>query len=257
MDRRKFLTSLGATATTSIAGATTMTAKADALEHAMSDELDRRVATPWACNLGGQGPDSGPFLMHHEPRLPKMPERPTLMDFYKLRFAPAQHVLQSARLALKNGSSEKVVLACLLHDISVMNLIRTDHGYWCAQMIRPYVDEEVAWAIEKHQALRFFPDESVGYEYPEAYIRYFGTDYKPESYIVQEYERSRNHKWYMTSREITINDLYSFETDIQVDVDEFTGIIGRHFRQPKEGLGFDGSPVAHMWRSIIWPNNFL
>ena len=24
-----------------------------------------------------------------------------------------------------------------------------------------------------------------------------------------------------------------------------------------EGLGFDGSPSAHMWRSIIWPNNFL
>ena len=257
MDRRKFLTSLGAAASASIAGAATLTAKADALEHAMSAELDRRVATPWACNLGGEGPDSGPFLMHHEPRLPGMPEQPTLVDFYRLRFAPAQHVLQSARLALRNGSSEKVVLACLLHDISVMNLIRTDHGYWCAQMVRPYVDEEVAWAIEKHQALRFFPDESVGYEYPEAYIRYFGADYEPEPYVVQEYERARNHKWYMTSREITINDLYSFEADVQVDVEEFTDIIGRHFRQPKQGLGFDGSPVAHMWRSIIWPNNFL
>lgn len=257
MDRRNFLARLGATATASIASAATLTEKADALEHAMSDELDRRIATPWACNLGGQSPDSGPFLMHHEPRLPKMPERPTLEDFYRLRFAPAQHVLQSARLALQNGSNEKVVLACLLHDISVMNLIRTDHGYWCAQMVRPYVDEEVAWAIEKHQALRFFPDESVGYEYPEAYIRYFGSDYKPEPYIVQEYKRARSHKWYMTSREITINDLYSFEPDVQVDVDEFTDIIGRHFRQPKEGLGFDGSPVAHMWRSIIWPNNFL
>ena len=31
----------------------------------------------------------------------------------------------------------------------------------------------------------------------------------------------------------------------------------RHFRQPAEGLGFDGSPVAHMWRTMIWPNNFL
>ena len=25
----------------------------------------------------------------------------------------------------------------------------------------------------------------------------------------------------------------------------------------EEGLGFDGSPVAHMWRTMIWPNNFL
>jgi len=257
MDRRSFLTSLSATATASIVGAGTLSEKADALEHAMSDELDRRVATPWACNLGGEGRDSGPWLKHHDPRLPKMPERPTLIDFYKQRFAPAQHVLQSARLALKNGSSEKVIMACLLHDISVMNLVRTDHGYWCAQMVAPYVDEEVAWAIEKHQALRFFPDESVGYEYPEAYIRFFGADYEPEPYIVKEYERARKHKWYMTSREITINDLYSFEDDVQVEVEEFTDIIGRNFRQPKEGLGFDGSPVAHMWRSIIWPNNFL
>ncbi len=34
-------------------------------------------------------------------------------------------------------------------------------------------------------------------------------------------------------------------------------VIGRNFRQPAEGLGFDGSPVAHMWRTMIWPNNFL
>ena len=38
----------------------------------------------------------------------------------------------------------------------------------------------------------------------------------------------------------------------------FVDIIGRHFKQPKEGLGFDkSSPVAHMWRTIIWPTNFL
>lgn len=61
----------------------------------------------------------------------------------------------------------------------------------------------------------------------------------------------------MTSRLITLNDLYSFEEGVAVDVDDFTDIIGRHFRQPKQGLGFDGSPVAHMWRSMIWPNNFL
>jgi len=34
-------------------------------------------------------------------------------------------------------------------------------------------------------------------------------------------------------------------------------VIGRNFRQPSQGLGFDGSPTAHMWRTMIWPNNFL
>ena len=40
----------------------------------------------------------------------------------------------------------------------------------------------------------------------------------------------------------------------KVDLEQFTDLIGRRFRQPKEGLGFDGSPVAHMWRSIIRPD---
>jgi hypothetical protein len=135
--------------------------------------------------------------------------------------------------------------------------VGTDHGYWCAQLIKPYVDEEIVWAIEKHQALRFYPDEKYGYEYPQAYIDLFGADYVPEPYLKQAYEEAKGHKWYDTSRQITINDLYSFNRDITVEVDEFTDIIGRNFRQPKGGLGFDGSPVAHMWRTMIWPNNFL
>src|SRR5438034_6788975 len=45
------------------------------------------------------------------PRLKKMPEQPTLVDFFELRFAPAAHLLQSARLAKKKGVSEEIVLA--------------------------------------------------------------------------------------------------------------------------------------------------
>ena len=90
------------------------------------------------------------------------------------------------------------MLACLLHDIAVVSFIRCDHGYWGAQMIAPYVDEEVSDAIRMHQALRFFPDESVGYGYPDMYVKYFGKDYQPEPYIVEEYKRARNHKHYMT-----------------------------------------------------------
>lgn len=262
MDRRTFLAQAAAAAGTAIAAAPTLAAKADALEHAMVHELDRRIVEPALCNVGdgsivGSSDRSRPFLQHDEPRLPSMPAAPTLMDFFKLRFAPANHVLQSAALALKNGHDEKIVLACMLHDVAVENLVRTDHGYWCAQLIEPYVDEEVSWAIRYHQALRFFPDESVGYAYPEAYIRFFGADYEPETYIHEAAAYARKHRWYMTARLITLNDLYSFEPDVVVNAEDFTDIVGRNFRQPKDGLGFDGSPVAHMWRSMIWPNNFL
>ena len=48
-----------------------------------------------------------------------------------------------------------------------------------------------------------------------------------------------------------------FDDATELDPDAFTDVIGRNFKEPKEGLGFDGSPTAHMWRTMIWPNNFL
>ena len=199
-----------------------------------------------------------PSLMGEDPRLPEMPENPTLTDFFNLRFGPSkQHLLQSAALAQKNGLPEKMVLACLLHDVSVIAFFRPDHGYWGAQMLEPYVDEEVSWAIRMHQALRFFPDESVGYEYAEAYAKRFGSDYQVEPYIRRDYEEARNHKWYMSARMICLNDLYAFDKDTVVGIEDFEDVIGRHFKQPAEGLGNDSSPAAHMWRTIRRPANAL
>ena len=199
------------------------------------------------------------FMMGDNPALPRMPDKPTLLDFYRLRFGPIarMHHAQSAKLAMQAGQSEKIVMACFLHDISNGALVRPDHGYWSAQLIAPYVSEEIAWAVRYHQPLRYFADESVGYQYPEAYKRYFGADYEPPEYVRQAHDEARAHRWYMTSRIVTIYDTYAFAPGPDLDPGMFEDILGRHFRQPKEGLGFDGSPVAHMWRSMIWPNNFL
>jgi hypothetical protein len=204
------------------------------------------------------GPDTV-FMMGDNPRLAPMPAKPKLLDFYRLRFGDVtrRHLLHSAKLALESGHDEKIVLACLLHDIANGALIRSDHGYWGAQLVAPYVDEEVAWAIRYHQALRYFADESVGYTYPENYHRFFGSDFEPPEYLRREHELARAHRWYMTARLVTVNDNYFFQSSDTVDPECFTDIIGRHFREPAEGLGFDGSPVAHMWRTMIWPNNFL
>ena len=180
--------------------------------------------------------------MGDDPRLPAMPEKPTLMDFFKYRFGPAAHLLQSARHAVKAGLPEKMVLACLLHDISTIGFIRGDHGYWGAQLVEPYVDEEVTWAIRAHQVLRFYPDESVGYEYPQSYIKTFGADYRPDPYVEEDYQRMRNHKWYMSGRMITVHDIYSFDPDVMVELEEFTDVIGRNFRQPEQGLGLRQQP---------------
>jgi hypothetical protein len=231
---------------------------------------DRVILTPPICTMGedarfkqydvfaalGNGRH---LMMGDHPRMPKMPAQPRLADFFRHRFVPmvANHLLQSASLARKTGLDEKVIIACLLHDIAMAGLITSDHGYWGAQLIEPYVDEEVSWAVRQHQALRYFPDESAGYSYPEAYVRYFGEGYQPPDHVRQAYEQARRHKWYMTSRLITMNDPYAFDPHTVVGIDDFEDVIGRHFKQPKEGLGFDNSPVAHMWRTMIWPRNSL
>ncbi len=256
ISRRNFMNTAAAIAAAGFTPSMTLAQKADAIEDEMARQLEKSRRHPWLCSVGPEGEGGGPFLQGTDPLLPKMPDRPKLLDFFGLRWTESQHLLQSANLALENGHDERLVLACLLHDVG-NRFIRTDHGYWGAQLIEPYVDEEISWAIRYHQALRFFPDESVGYAYPEAYIRYFGEDYKPEPYIYEAYEYARNHRWYMTSRMITVNDLYSFDPNVEITIEPFVDIIGRHFRDPEEGLGFDGSPVAHLWRTIIWPNNFL
>lgn len=235
------------------------------------DQTRRVIVPPAAATMGtpldaaagelmalSKRPDTV-MMMGDNPALPKMPERPTLRDFYELRFGkiPYNHLLQSARLARERGLDDKVITACLLHDIAIAGLLSANHGYWAAQLVGPYVDDEVAWAIEKHEALRYFADESVGYAYPQAYLSYFGDDYRPPEYLCREAQAARKHRWYMTSRLVTLNDLYSFDPNVVVTFDEFEDVVGRNFRQPAEGLGFDGSPVAHMWRTMIWPNNFL
>lgn len=241
--------------------------RADDLEHRQMQELGDKIVTKSLLYQLADGERTMTFgqgtnkqlLMGEDPRLPKMPDKPVLQDFFRLRFAagPTQHLLQSANLAQKNGLEEKMVLACLLHDIAVCGFIRSDHGYWGAQLIEPYVDEEVSWAIRNHQALRFYPDESVGYPYPQNYIRMFGADYVPAPYIQAEYERAKKHKWYMSARQICVNDLYSFDPDVKVTLEQFDDIIGRHFKQPKEGLGNDNTPSSHMWRTLIRPCNAL
>jgi len=269
IDRKAFISGLGGSATVASMNSE---AKADVLEDFMMEHLNEiGVATQGGAS--GKYPTMAEvdaqietrrhrrgvgnlFLSHarNVKRLPPMPAKPTLADFFKLRFhVTSKHVLQSANLAMKNGMSEEVILACLLHD-TAQELIKVDHGWWSAQLYEPYVPEKVAFAIRYHQALRFYADPEYGYEYPDLYRVLFGEDYKPEPYVEAAYKMARGHKWYGEARMVTVNDLYSFEPDVNPQLEQFADIIGRHFKQPAEGLGFDNSPVAHIWRSIARPD---
>jgi hypothetical protein len=279
IDRRAFFTTLGGAAAL---GLMSDEAKADALEDYMMTSLDSTIDQQSADGGGAGGPDKEKFPTTAEvdaqietrpfrrgegsifgngrsnvKRLPPMPAQPTLLDFYKLRFnGVSNHVLQSANRAMKTGMTEEIIFACLLHDV-VQTLIKVDHGWWGAQMFEPYVSEKVTFAVRYHQALRFYEDPANGYEYPDLYRRTFGSDYKPDPYIEATYKMVRKHKWYMEPRLVTVNDLYAFDPNVKVTIDPLVDIIGRQFKQPKEGLGYDNSPVAHMWRSMIKPDSPL
>jgi hypothetical protein len=244
-------------------------AKADALEQHMAERLNETIRTeesPTAAQIEAQietrkyrrGVGSlfiatGEFVE----ALPPMPEKPTLIDFFNLRWsAQRNHCLQSAAHARKTGQPEEIVFACLIHD-TVQALIRADHGWWGGQLYEPYVSEEVAFAVRYHSALRFYPDPSVGYEYPDIYRRVFGEDYVPPKYVEETYRMVRRHKWYLASRLVTVNDFYAFDPKAKMSIEPFLDLIGRHFKQPREGLGNDSSPVAHMWRAMVRPDSPL
>jgi hypothetical protein len=266
IDVKRFLDGLGG-----IRGATSLSAeaRADALEHYLSAELDRAIPPvpdraanyPTVADVESEIETRnyrrgvGKLFAGTEPvkRLPPLPASPTLLDFFSLRFQPAHHLLQSAALALKKGLSEEIILACLLHDTG-QSIIRTEHGWWGAQLYEPYVPARTVFAIRYHQALRFYPDSDADYSYPEIYYRIFGVDYTPPPHVERAYRWVRKHKWYMDARMVTVNDLYAFDPNVTVSIEPFVDIIGRHFKQPREGLGNDNSPVAHMWRTIATPD---
>jgi predicted HD phosphohydrolase len=60
------------------------------------------------------------------------------------------HCLQTATLAERAGADEELVLASLCHDIGKAVSV-PNHPRIAAEILRPYVREEVRWAIEVHQ----------------------------------------------------------------------------------------------------------
>src|ERR1700745_2150005 len=91
----------------------TLSERADALEEHMMHELehivtksvlfgmaDGKVEMEGGAALMAKNPGKY-MLMGEDPRLPKMPDKPTLVDYFRCRFASTSHLLQSATHALK------------------------------------------------------------------------------------------------------------------------------------------------------------
>ena len=66
-----------------------------------------------------------------------------------------EHSLQSATRAYKDGESDEMVVAALLHDIGD-ELAPMNHSEYAASILKPYVSEKTHWIIEKHGEFQMY-----------------------------------------------------------------------------------------------------
>ena len=66
-----------------------------------------------------------------------------------------EHSLQSASRAYRDGRDEEYVVAALLHDIGD-ELAPHTHGEMVAAVLRPFVREELCWAIKHHGVFQMY-----------------------------------------------------------------------------------------------------
>ena len=69
------------------------------------------------------------------------------LEGYKI--SRLEHSLQTATRALKDGASDEMIVAALLHDIGD-ELAPLNHSEYAAAVLKPYVSEKTHWIIEKH-----------------------------------------------------------------------------------------------------------
>ena len=66
-----------------------------------------------------------------------------------------EHGLQSATRAYREGADIDWVVGALLHDVGD-GLAPRNHDRFAAEVIRPYVRDEVAWTVEHHGIFQMF-----------------------------------------------------------------------------------------------------
>lgn len=85
-------------------------------------------------------------------------------SFSGYRIDRLQHTLQSATRAMRDGASDEWIVAALLHDIGD-GVAAFSHGEFAAAILRPYVSNDVVWAVSHHPVFQ-----------EHYYVHHFGRD---------------------------------------------------------------------------------
>ena len=127
-----------------------------------------------------------------------------------------EHSLQSATKAFKNGESEELVVAALLHDIGD-ELAPMNHSEYAAAILKPYVSEKTHWIVKMHGLFQTF-----------YYVHHLGGNrYKREEY--------KDHKYYQATVDFCENyDQGCFDPNYKsLPLEHFAPMVKRIFsRKP-------------------------
>ena len=99
--------------------------------------------------------------------------------FHGYKITRLGHALQSATRAVRAGADDDWVVAALLHDVGD-GLAPQNHDRFAAEILRPFVRDEVAWTVEHHGAFQMV---------------YYAHHYGWNQY---EREKFKDHLYYQT-----------------------------------------------------------
>ncbi len=127
-----------------------------------------------------------------------------------------EHSLQAATRAFKNGESEEMIVATLLHDIGD-DLAPMNHSQYAASIIRPYVSEKTYWIVKHHGLFQTYYS-----------AHHLGGDRKAR-------EKFKNHKYFKATVNFCENyDQSSFDPNYKsMSLKEFEPMVRNIFsRKP-------------------------
>jgi predicted HD phosphohydrolase len=135
-----------------------------------------------------------------------------------LGFAADQltHSLMCATLARRSGASDEEVVAALCHDMGKLFSV-PNHGPIAAEMLKPYVSEEIYQAIYWHQDFQ-----------GEHYFAFLGKDPRAR-------DRFRQEPWYDFAAKLVDEwDAPAFDPEFAADpLESFAPEVERVFARPK------------------------
>jgi predicted HD phosphohydrolase len=140
------------------------------------------------------------------------------LEAIEVGFAANQltHSLMAATLARRDGASDQEVVAALCHDLGKLFSI-PNHGPIAAEMLKPYVSEDIYHAVYWHQEFQ-----------GRYYFEHLGKD--PEGR-----KRFRAEPWYAFAEKLVDDwDGPAFDPDFPVDpLESFEPEVTRIFANPR------------------------